>query len=183
MLTLDFFKVPYLTTERLVLRSLGSQDLQAIHELRSDREVNLMVGREAPAELSESREFIERIAGMVEKREGLYWVLDLKEKDGLIGTICCWNFDVEDEIVEIGYELLPEFRGKGLMKEAMKKVIDYTFENLNARLITAFPSGVNADSVGLLKGLSFQLRDESYNNKHTNVPDMVSYVLKKGEMV
>lgn len=116
---------------------------------------------------------------MVERKESLYWVITLKEENSLIGTICCWNFDVQNEIVEIGYEMLPEFRGRGLMKEALKKVIEYTFDGLNAKLITAFPSGVNDRSVGLLEALGFQLEDKCYNNKHTNVTDMVTYTLKK----
>ncbi|WP_316819309.1 GNAT family N-acetyltransferase [Pedobacter nyackensis] len=179
MLKLDFSAVPHLTTERLLLRSIDAQDLKAIHQLRSDEAVNIMVGRETPTALSQSREFITKIGDLVENRECLYWVLAFKEENSLIGTISCWNFDIENEIVEIGYEMLPEFRGKGLMKEALKKVIEYTFQRLNAKLITAFPSGVNANSVGLLKALNFQFSNNPYNNKHTNVADIVSYILKK----
>ncbi|MFA4868858.1 MAG: GNAT family N-acetyltransferase [Pedobacter sp.] len=183
MLTLNFSAVPYLMTDRLILRTLGVPDLEAIHKLRSDHAVNVMVGRETPMQLSQSREFIRKIEGLVENRECLYWVIAFKEEHSLIGTICCWSFDIENEIVEIGYEMLPEYRGMGLMKEAVKKVIDYTFQNLNAKLLTAFPSGVNSDSVGLLKALNFQLSDDFYNNKHTNVADMVCYALKKDVMV
>lgn len=49
MLILNFCAVPDLITERLILRTLGPQDLEAIHKLRSDHEVNIMVGRETPA--------------------------------------------------------------------------------------------------------------------------------------
>jgi len=179
MLTLNFSDFPKLTTERVLLRRICAEDLESIHQLRSDQAVNIMIGRETPVNLSQSSEFIIKIEDLVEKRECLYWVLATKEENSLIGTICCWNFDVQNEIVEIGYEMLPEFRGRGLMKEALNKVIEYTFEGLNAKLITAFPSGVNENSVAILKALNFQLEDKSYNNKHTNVADMVTYVLKR----
>jgi ribosomal-protein-alanine N-acetyltransferase len=179
MLTLNFSEFPKLTTQRVLLRGICAQDLESIHRLRCDEAVNIMVGRETPTNLSQSREFIAKIENLVERKESLYWVIALKEENSLIGTICCWNFDVQNEIVEIGYEMLPEFRGRGLMKEALKKVIEYTFDGLNAKLITAFPSGVNDRSVGLLEALGFQIEDKSYNNKHTNVTDMVTYTLKK----
>ncbi len=179
MLTVGFSEFPKLITERIILRRICAQDLESIHQLRCDQAVNIMVGRETPTNLSQTLGFITKIETMVEKRECLYWVIAFKEGNSLIGTICCWNFDVQNEIVEIGYEMLPEFRGRGLMKEALNKVIDYTFEELNAKLITAFPSVVNENSVALLKALNFQLENKSYNNKHTNVADTVTYVLKR----
>lgn len=180
MLNLNFSEFPKLTTERVILRRIGAQDLESIHKLRCDRAVNVMVGRETPTNLSQTQEFITKIENMIEKRESLYWVITFKEENSLIGTICCWNFDIQNEIVEIGYEMLPEFRGRGLMKEALNSVIDYIFEELNAKLITAFPSGVNENSVALLKGLNFQLEDKFYHNQHTDVADIVSFVLKRG---
>lgn len=59
--------------------------------------------------------------------------------------------------------MLPEFRGKGLMRGALKKVIDYAFKGVNVKLITAFPSDVNDSSVGLLEALNFRLEDKIYN--------------------
>lgn len=179
MLTLNFSEFPKLTTDRMLMRPICAQDLEAIHRLRSDRAVNILVGRETPTNLSQTEEFIAKIEGMVERRECMYWGLALKEENSLIGTICCWNFDVQNEIVEVGYEMLPEFRRRGLMKEALSKVIEYSFESLNAKLITAFPSGVNDRSVGLLEALNFQLADNSDYNKHTNVADTVAYALKR----
>lgn len=178
MLKLDFSSFPILNTSRLVLRCISAEDVQAVHQLRCDQAVNVMVGRQAPDSLSQTMDFINRIEAMVEKKDCLYWVMASRNGNGLIGTICCWNFDIENEVVEIGYEMLPEFRGQGLMKEALKKVIDYTFTELHANLITAFPSRDNVKSVALLKALNFQLADSSYNNKHTNIANMVTYVLK-----
>lgn len=179
MLNLNFSEFPQLTTDRLLLRNTIAQDLASLHQLRSDQDVNILVGRETPTTLSQTEAFIVRIQGLIEKKESLYWVLSLKGQDRLIGTACCWNFDVQNEVVEIGYEMLPEFQGRGLMKEALQKLIAYTFDVLNAQLITAFPSGVNVKSIALLKSLNFQLEDQSYSNSHTDIADLVTYVLKK----
>jgi ribosomal-protein-alanine N-acetyltransferase len=179
MLQLDFSGVPHLTTDRLLMRSISVQDLEALHQLRLNEEVNVMVGRVTPTDLSQTLQYIDKIEDLVEKKECLYWVLTLKEQNELIGIVCCWNFDVQNEIVEIGYEMLTEFQGRGLMKEALKRIINYSFSDLKARLITAFPSIVNVSSVALLTALNFQLADKPHSNIHTNVAGMVTYVLKK----
>lgn len=178
MLDVDFSLFPQLTTERLLLRSISDQDLEPIHKMRSDAAVNAMVGRETPSSLKQTEEFISKIEQLIKRNESMYWVISSKEDDRLLGTVCCWNFDVQNEIVEIGYEMLPEFQRKGIMEEALKMVIIYTFEKLNARVITAFPSAVNINSVSLLKKLNFQLGDKAYNNTHDDVDDILTYTLK-----
>jgi ribosomal-protein-alanine N-acetyltransferase len=179
MLNVDFSPFPQLTTERLLLRNISAQDLELIHKMRCDQAVNAMVGRETPTSLRQTEEFIEKIERMINANESMYWVICLKEDHRLLGAVCCWNFDVQNEIVEIGYEMLPEFQRKGIMEEALKRVIEYTFDQLNARVITAFPSAVNINSVSLLKKLHFQLEDKEYNNTHDDVEDILTYTLKK----
>lgn len=178
MLNVDFSPFPQLTTERLLLRNISARDLEPIHKMRCDQAVNVMVGRKTPTSLRQTEEFIEKIERMINANESMYWVICLKEDHQLLGTVCCWNFDIGNEAVEIGYEMLPEFRRRGIMEEALEAVIEYAFEKLNARVITAFPSAVNINSVSLLKKLNFQLEDKEYNNTHDDVEDIVTYTLK-----
>lgn len=178
MLNVDFSPFPELTTERLLLRTISVNDLEPIHKMRCDQAVNAMVGRATPSSLKQTEEFILKIEQMIKGNESLYWVISLKEDHRVLGAVCCWNFDVQNEIVEVGYEMLPEFRRKGIMEEALKRVIEYTFDQLNARVITAFPSAVNINSVALLKKLNFQLEDKAYNNTHDDVDDILTYILR-----
>lgn len=177
-MVLDFKNFPTLTTERLILRSIEYADAELIHKLRSDETVNRFVGRDNSSTLEKAKEFILKIQNLVEKNEGLYWILRLKENNDLIGSVCLWNFDIENEIVEIGYEMLPEFQGKGIMSEALKKVITHTFEEIKAKLITAFPSADNINSVAILKKLNFELEDNKYNNTHEKVENLVAFTLR-----
>lgn len=177
-MVLDFKNFPTLTTERLILRSIEYTDAELIHKLRSDETVNRFVGRDNSSTLEKAQEFILKIQNLVEKNEGLYWILRLKENNDLLGSVCLWNFDVENEIVEIGYEMLPEFQGKGIMSEALKKVISHTFEAIKAKIITAFPSSDNINSVAILKKLNFELEDNQYNNTHEKVENLVAFTLR-----
>jgi ribosomal-protein-alanine N-acetyltransferase len=178
MLNLNFIDFPRLYTERLILKKVLKKDYNFIHKLHSDPIVNAFVGRENTTTLEQAREYIERISGMVKKKECLYWAITLSNNDALIGSACCWNFDHESDIVEIGYEMLPEFQGKGYMKEALQAVLKFTFNNLKAKVITAFPSSDNINSVAILKKLNFVFENQNYNNKHVNIENIVTYTLR-----
>ncbi|MFG4002135.1 GNAT family N-acetyltransferase [Flavobacterium aquidurense] len=179
---LHFKNFPQLRTDRLLLRNIESTDAELIHKLRSDEVVNQFVGRDNSSTLEKAKEFILKIQNLVEKNEGLYWIIRLKENNDLIGSVCLWNFDIEKEIVEIGYEMLPEFQGKGIMTEALKIVTAYTFEEMKAKVITAFPSSDNINSVAILKKLNFELENKKYNNTHENVTNLVTYTLRNPKM-
>ena len=178
MLNLDFINFPTIKTDRLILRNVLDRDYELFHKLHSDPIVNRFVGRENSSSLEKARAYIERMNGLVKKKECLFWVITLKSNDNLMGSVCCWNFDLENGIVEIGYEMLPEFQGKGIMTEALKSVIEFTFNKMKANIITAFPSSDNLSSVEILKKLSFEFEDKAYNNKHENVKNIVTYTLR-----
>ena len=182
-MVLDFKIFPYLQTERLILRNIESTDAELIHKLRSDEVVNQFVGRDNSSTVEKAKEFILKIQNLVEKNEGLYWIIRRKENNDLVGTVCLWNFDTENEIVEIGYEMLPEFQGKGIMTEALKAVTAYTFEEIKAKIITAFPSEDNINSVAILKKLNFEFEDKKYNNTHENVNNIATYTLRNHALI
>jgi len=182
-MVLDFKIFPQLQTERLILRNIESTDAELIHKLRSDEVVNQFVGRDNSSTVEKAKEFILKIQNLVEKNEGLYWIIRRKENNDLIGTVCLWNFDPENEIVEIGYEMLPEFQGKGIMTEALKAVTAYTFKEIKVKIITAFPSEDNVNSVAILKKLNFEFEDKKYNNTHENVNNIVTYTLRNRSLI
>ena len=74
----------------------------------------------------------------------------------MVGTICLFCFSDEAGKCEIGYELLTEFQGQGIMKEALEKVIDYAFNTINVQQIEAFFHKDNQASKKLLEKLSFE---------------------------
>ncbi|MBL0739134.1 GNAT family N-acetyltransferase [Flavobacterium sp. GN10] len=179
---LNFKDFPILITERLILRNIKNTDVILIHKLHSDTIVNAFVGRESSSSLKKAEEYIIKIQNLIAKNECIYWVIAEKENNNLIGSICLWNFDVENEIVEIGYEMLSEFQGKGIMTEAIKKIIEYTFEKIKAKIITAFPSSDNINSVSILKKMNFELEKKKYNNTHQNIKNLVTYTLRNGQI-
>lgn len=175
----DFTNFPILVTERLILRKLADTDVAEVHRLRSNPEVNKLVGRAGSATVTDTIAFINKIESLIANNESIYWAICLKEQNTLIGTVCFWNFDIENSQIETGYELLPEFQGKGLMLEAVKKVLAYGFDNLQAKIITAFPSANNAKSITLLEKINFERDLNAPAEDDETADNFLKYTLKK----
>lgn len=148
---------PVLTTNRLILRALNPGDGDALFRLRSDERVNRYLNRESAITKADADAFIQKINQLIQDNRSFYWALNLKDNPELIGTICYWNLDTEKDMAEIGYELLPDYQGKGLMQEAITAVIHYGFNEIRLKAITALPHPANENSVKLLKRNDFWL--------------------------
>ena len=148
---------PVLATKRLVLRALNIDDRDALLALRSDERVNKYIGRSSNINAGDVETFINKIAAIIENKQGVYWVICLKDNPKLIGTICYWNLELERDLAEIGYELSPDYQGQGLMQEAITVVINYGFNVMSLKVITALPHPDNVNSVKLLERKGFEL--------------------------
>ena len=110
-----------LDTTRLLLRQLKETDVSAIYSLRSNEQVNQFLDRPTAKDPEEAKAFIQKIT----ENKSYYWGITLKEDGNLIGTICFWNLSADRKSAELGYELHPDYQGKGYMDEAIKEVIGF----------------------------------------------------------
>ena len=169
----NFAPFPILTTERLTLRQLVINDAREIFMLRSDSEINKYLDRQISNTIDEARNFINKVNENTNNSESLYWAITLSDRDILVGTICLFSFPEENNKCEIGYELLTNFQGKGIMKEAAEKVIDYAFNTIKVQKIEAFFHRDNQRSINLLEKLLFRNSNESDKAN----PEVICYYL------
>jgi len=144
-----------LKTPRLTLRALKDSDDQDIFTLRSDKRVNEYIDRAAPFSPADCRVFIEKINRAISEGKCYYWAL-CHPGDELIGTICIWNISDDKLSAELGYELLPDWQGIGLMKEAIPAVIAFCKEQTGLRELWGVTHWKNKASVALLLGNGFR---------------------------
>ncbi|ARV06203.1 GNAT family N-acetyltransferase [Polaribacter sp. SA4-10] len=171
----NFSPFPVLETERLTLRELNLEDTKTIFGLRTNKEVNKYIKRDTPKNLAETRAFIDMISNLVSNNEGVFWVLESKQSNDLIGTIGLRNFDVEDNYAEVGYELNPDYQQEGFMTEALKEVINFGFNNLELKTIEGFTHKNNSASTALLEKQNFVFQPE---RKDENFEDNRIYRLE-----
>ncbi len=173
MLNRTFTPFPILTTERLTLRQLEINDEQEIFALRSDSEINKYLDRQISNTIDDARNFINTVNENITNNNSLYWAITLSDSNKLVGTICLYGFSDENDKCEIGYELLTNFQGQGIMKEAVDKVIDYAFNTIKVQKIEAFFHRDNQRSIKLMKKFSFSDSNEADKTNH----DVVCYQL------
>ena len=159
---------PELQTERLILRQLKANDVKSIFELRSSEIVNKLITRKTPKNLEEASEFISVCHQEFEKKNRIFWAIQLKETNELIGTIVYHNISLEKEYAEVGYELNPNFLKKGFMNEAMQKVISFGIKTMSLKVIEAFTHQNNIASIALLEKHNFVYQPERRDNGFEN---------------
>jgi len=133
----------------------------------------MYLDRKPAASLDDARAFIAAIHHMMERNEGVYWAICLKENPRLIGTICYFNLSEANESAEIGYELNPFYQGKGIMQEALSLVVQFGFNVMELKSITACPTKDNIKSIVLLKRNGFKQVDDTEEN------GLLKFVLKR----
>jgi ribosomal-protein-alanine N-acetyltransferase len=158
------FKLIELETSRLRLRQLVLADAAQLLLLRSDERVNRYLDRPATTSYTEAVKFVNKILAA----DAYYWVINFKEETKLIGTVCLWNLDYENSVVELGYELLPEFHGKGIMMEALQAVIAYNSDHLQFDTIIGTTHIENISSIRLLENNDFKRDSLREKELHAN---------------
>ena len=164
----NFTPFPVLETERLLLRKPEKNDDYALFVLRSNDEVNKLIPRVNYQSIEEAQNFLTRINNNIAENDCIFWMMELKETNQLIATICLWNLSAENSIAEIGYEMHPDFHGKGYMQEAVAKVIDYGFSVMKVQTIFGVPFKENIKSVKLLESFNFKRDMAAEQIMHNN---------------
>ncbi|MDQ2721140.1 MAG: GNAT family N-acetyltransferase [Bacteroidota bacterium] len=156
MLEANFEPFPELQTERLLLRRVKIEDAEEILKLRSDESVMKYIGRPIMKTLGEAIDFFNLVNESLITNNGITWAITLKENPGkLIGTIGHWRLKKEHYRAEVGYMLQHDYWHRGIMKEALLKVIDYGFDELNLHSIEANINPANAASAVILEATGF----------------------------
>lgn len=156
------FKLIELETSRLRLRKLVLADAAQLVLLRSDERVNRYLDRPVATSHAEAVGFVNRILAA----NAHYWAINLKDETVLIGTVCLYSQDYDNSAVEIGFELLPEFHGKGIMMEALSAVIAYNSDHLKFDTIIGTVHIENISSIRLLENNNFKrdsLREKQFH--------------------
>lgn len=184
MLKLNFTPFPVLYTERLVLRAATPEDAVALSVIRSDARVNRFLERKAEMTLEEAENRIRKIAAETLANECIEWVIQFKDNPQMLGSICYWNIAPQADKAEIGYEMHPDYYGKGVMQEAMQRVIQYAFSEMNVKTIEAFPVKDNIKSIQLLERNHF-VRDydiDKYKLPETETQNTAVYMLQNNHI-
>jgi [ribosomal protein S5]-alanine N-acetyltransferase len=173
---------PELETERLLLREITEDDSEAIFACFSKDEVTKYYGQETLESLEQAKKFVEFFSKNFNEKRGIRWGIERKGTQGIIGTIGFNAWSPKHKRAEIGYEIHPIHWRKGYASEAILKVLDYGFRELELNRIGAIVFIENEASNHLLMKMGFQkegvLKDYMYQNDvpyNTNIYSISKY--------
>ncbi len=176
--TLNFSQFPVFTTNRLTLRQLTKDDKQNIFALRSDPQINKYLEREPSNSIEDAISFIKKVDNNIKNNNSIYWIISLTTTKTVVGTICLYDFSIEKNSCEIGYELMTSFQGQGIMTEAAEVVIKYAFQILKLQKIVAFTHIENMNSIKLLTKFNFiQSKEADKENPNSTIFTLSSHRL------
>ncbi|RAK68192.1 GNAT family N-acetyltransferase [Hymenobacter edaphi] len=143
-----FLALPELRTPSLHLRALTAADLAAVWPIT-------FYGGQPAASPAEARRMLARIEQDYRDGKLLHWCLTLAATGALVGTAGFYR-GFEGGTGEIGYVLLPAYRGRGLMTEAAQALCALGFAALGLRQIEAYTAAANAASQAVLLRAGFR---------------------------
>lgn len=155
MLTINFSPFPNLETERLLLRRVNSNDVKEIFALRSNPETMKYIPRPLVKTDEDALEHIAMIDSKIDSNEGINWAITLKDNPKLIGIIGHYRIKPESYRAEIGYMLLPEYQGKGIISEAVREAVKYGFQVMKLNSLEAIIDPENYASAKVLEKNGF----------------------------
>ena len=154
---------PILTTEKLLLKPINENDYNDMLTIYTNEDLcTSLFGRFIRQKTSIYKDVFE-IALLI----GDYFIIRLKEEDKFIGCIVVDKFNYNKTIIldDIGLKiiLLPEYQGRDLETEALKKVMDFVFMGIKAPKIHVNDSPQNSALAEVVKKCGFTFHDSQYH--------------------
>ena len=132
-----FSRMPTLETARLLLRPLRVTDTEDMYAYAKNPEVTRYLLWRPHPDMQYTRSYLEYLAGRYRIGMHYEWAVVLKAENRMIGTCGFVSVDCPNNGAEIGYVLNPQYRGQGLMPEAVDRVLRFGFEMLQLHRIEA----------------------------------------------
>ena len=171
-----------LETDRLILRTWELKDLDDFFEYASVEGVGEKAGWEHHKSKDKSLEILKMF---IEEKK--VFAIVLKENQKVIGSIGIEELSEEldkdlDNLLgrELGYVLNKDYWNKGIMKEAVSKVVDYCFNTLKLNFLMASYFNHNIASKRVLENLNFKFyKDIIIETKYNNIKEKSTLMLLK----
>lgn len=162
---------PHLETQRLILRKFTEKDFPAMLEIFGDEETNTFLPWFPVKNTDELVKFYERRYAEKYRADQAYaYAVCLKENDVPIGYL---NLETQGAH-DLGYGLLPRFRGRGMITEACRAVTERAKRN-GFDFITATHDINNPKSGEVMKRLGMKY---CYSYREQWQPKNISVVFR-----
>lgn len=151
MVTTEF---PIIKTDRLLLRQFIDSDLENVYKGLSHPEIIKYYGVSYKT-LEETRNQMKFFADLEKDGTGIWWAICSPDNRSFFGAGGLNNLCRQHRKAEIGFWLLKEFWGQGIMTEAMPLICNFGFENLDLHRIEGLVESENTNCKNAMNKLAF----------------------------
>ena len=146
---------PIIRTERLLLRQFADNDLENVFKGLSHPDVIKYYGVSFQR-LESTKEQMTFFADLEKNETGIWWAVCSLDNQTFYGAGGLNSLNKEHKKAEIGFWLISDFWGDGIMKEAMPLICSYGFDNLELHRIEGFVESENKNCKNAMAKLDFQ---------------------------
>jgi RimJ/RimL family protein N-acetyltransferase len=144
-----------LQTGRTMLRPVRAKDLKALVNVYGDAEVTRYIPVRWHA-LQDGPQWFARIQTRHAEKNAMQFVIIERGTQTVCGVCLLFNFDLGNAYAEVGYALARSHWGRGLVHEAVGRLLQYAFDDLGARRIEAVIDPRNTASERVLTRFGFR---------------------------
>jgi aminoglycoside 6'-N-acetyltransferase len=152
-----------LESARLLLRPFQECDAVAFSAYRSDPDVARYQGWNAPFNLHQADLFIKKMKELQPGKPGVWYqfAIERKGRTGLIGDCALHVVAGNGRLAEVGFTLAREHQRRGYASEAVSRLLDYAFDDLDLHRVIAACDVENVRSAELMKRIG--MRQEGHH--------------------
>jgi ribosomal-protein-alanine N-acetyltransferase len=155
-----FEPFPILETDRIILKQIKEDDIPGIYRFYSGSDTLKNIARDIFTKKEQAIEKVNLFHKSYEERKAIWWTFTQKPKDEFIGFGGLFEISKESNKAEIGYGLLPDYWGKGIMSEVVEKLIDFGFNEIKLHKIYGRITPRHNASIRVLEKLGFKKEGE-----------------------
>lgn len=146
---------PKIQTNRLLLRQFDESDIENVFKGLSHTDVIKHYGINFDS-LEATKEQMTWFAELDKDGTGMWLAVCSLDNKTFYGAGGLNSLSKEHKKAEIGFWLLPDFWGQGIMKEAMPLICDFGFDKLGLHRIEGFVESENVNCKKAMAKLDFQ---------------------------
>ena len=147
---------PTLKTERLLLRQFVASDIENVFKGLSHPDIIKFYGVSYQT-VEATKEQMDFFADLEKEETGIWWAICSLDNQKFYGAGGLNNLNKEHKKAEIGFWLLTDFSGQGIMNEAMPLLCDYGFYKLGLHRIEGIVETENINCKKAMAKLNFDL--------------------------
>lgn len=150
----SYFEVfPVLNTEKLVLKEIKFGYVDDIYNIYKEEEVARHYAIEKFKKIEDAENLVKLYNSNYEKKRLIRWGIAFKDTPVIIGS--CGFYDISSKKAKLAYDLNLNYQKKGVMTEALKRIIKFGFEEMGLNRIEVLVMEKNIASFKFLEKIGF----------------------------